>query len=239
MNMMACGTSAAGEPPPRTPKAAPPAPAPPLALQSELEVEQKFGSIDERAVDRMFLTLQNKIEECYAQGRERVSYLAGDAKVFLRIDRSGNVRYAYFEESTLGDRESEQCILDVFARAEWPKPQGGEAKVHHGFGWGPGDERAPASWKSEKVISALDGAASIRKRVDACKAGVKGSFNVTAYVIPNANGNVAASGGEFQTLGIGASTKEAAQKADCIVDALKDLKLPSPGSYAAKVSFVL
>jgi hypothetical protein len=36
-----------------------------------------------------------------------------------------------------------------------------------------------------------------------------------------------------------APNKDAAEKIDCLVDALKQLPLPSPGSYAAKVSFTL
>jgi hypothetical protein len=237
-------------------------------------VQQELGSIDQKAVERLFDKLQNPLETCHKQGRDRVEYLSGDVKVFLRIDQAGKVRYGYFEESTLGDRDTEKCILDVFSREEWPKPVGGEGEVRHGFGWGPGGERAPTSWGPEKVTSALDDAKEVKKDVAKCKSGVKGDFKITAYVEeddstpvggadnhehhnnatpakppekkkPGKKGDKkgpshpsgGAPAGKFKALGVSAPSKEGAEKVDCIVDALKKLPLPSPGSYAAKVSF--
>ncbi|AKU99016.1 hypothetical protein AKJ09_05680 [Labilithrix luteola] len=230
------------------------------------QVAQELGSIDQRAVEQTFNRLQDRIETCHKEGRDRVEYLTGDVKVFLRVDGNGRVRYGYFEETTVGDRASEKCILDVFRSAQWPKPEGGEAEVRYGFGWGPGGEREPTSWGPEKVVVPLDASKSIKKDVDKCRAGGKGDYRLTAYVVedgvatndgsedrnakPNGKGgkptpkqsnkqHKADGGGKFQALGIATSTKEAAAQADCVVDAIKDLKLPSPGSYAAKVSFTL
>lgn len=238
-------------------------------------IEQELGSIDQRAVERKFEALQSKLEVCHTRGRDRVEYLAGDVKVFLRVGKDGKVRYSWFEESTLGDRETEKCILDLFSATEWPKPQGGEAEVRNGFGWPGGSERAPTSWGPEKVIGALDDDKDAKKAVERCKSGVTGDFNVTAYVEPgevegeqgagqgNGNGNGkgpgkggknpgkggknganatksgAEHGGRFKAIGVAPPGKEAADKVDCIVDALKSVPLPSPGSYAAKVTFAL
>lgn len=218
------------------------------------QVEQELGSIDQRAVERKFGALQGEFEKCHQQGRDRVEYMSGDVKIFMRVGKDGKVRYSYFEESTLGDRDTEKCILDVLGRASWPQPQGGEAEVRNGFGWGPGGERAPTPWGPEKVMGALDDAKDVKKDVQKCKAGVKGDFIVTAYVEhdesaadekekPKAgnkkHGKKAGKeqGGKFKTIGIVPPGKDAAEKVDCIVDALKPLKLPTPGSYAAKVSF--
>ena len=228
------------------------------------QVEQELGSIDQRAVERKFGALQGEFEKCHQQGRDRVEYMSGDVKIFMRVGKDGKVRYSYFEESTLGDRDTEKCILDVLGRASWPQPQGGEAEVRNGFGWGPGGERAPTPWGPEKVIGALDDAKDVKKDVQKCKAGMKGDFIVTAYVEhddsapvdekpakagpggkePSATkkgGKKAGkeSGGKFKTIGIVPPGKDGADKVDCIVDALKPLKLPTPGSYAAKVSFPL
>jgi hypothetical protein len=221
------------------------------------QVEQELGSIDQRAVERKFGALQGELEKCHQQGRDRVEYMSGDVKIFMRVGKDGKVRYSYFEESTLGDRDTEKCILDVLGRASWPQPQGGEAEVRNGFGWGPGGERAPTPWGPEKVIGALDDAKDVKKDVQKCKAGLKGDFIVTAYVehddspadekpgpAPKPAGNKKHGkkagkdqGGKFKTIGIVPPNKDAADKVDCIVDALKPLKLPTPGSYAAKVSF--
>jgi len=232
-------------------------------------VQQELGSVDQKAVEKKFDSLHGQLETCHKQGRDRVDVLAGDVKVFLRIDQEGKVRYGYFEDSTLGDRDTEKCILDVFGRSNWPKPIGGEGEIRHGFGWGPGGERAPTSWGAEKVTGAIDGAQDVKKEIQKCKAGVKGDFKLVAYVeedestpvggdAPAADppgkatgkkpgkkgdkkGPSAPSGGapagKFKTIGISAPNKEAAEKIDCVLDALKKLPLPSPGSYVAKVSF--
>ena len=231
-------------------------------------VAQELGSIDERAVQQTFDRLQTKLEVCHKQGRDRVEYLSGDAKVFLRVASDGHVKYSYFEDSTVGDRDTEKCILDLFAATDWPKPQGGEAEVRNGFGWSAGSERAPATWPAEKVTNALgpDG----RHAIEQCKSGTHGDFRVTAYVEPGDVEEPAPAiekpaakagkpgkggkpdkkpaaapvvekehGGKFKAIGIAVPNKEAAPKADCIVEALRGVSLPSPGSYAAKVTFTL
>ncbi len=213
--------------------------------------------------------INGKLETCHKRGRDRVEYLTGDVKMFFRIDASGKVKYSYFEGSDLGDRETEKCILDTFAAADWPKPKGGEAEVRNGFGWGAGGERAPASWGAEKVTAALAEDKDVKASIEKCKAGVSGSFTATAYVEPGeveakpepaaahpAPGKKGAAphkaapgakpaastaehGGKFKAIGITPPGKDGADKVDCLVDALKNLSLPSPGSYAAKVTFGL
>jgi hypothetical protein len=46
-------------------------------------------------------------------------------------------------------------------------------------------------------------------------------------------------GGRFKSVGMSVNSKANAEKIDCLVDALKTLSLPSPGSYVAKVTFTL
>ena len=249
----------------------------PQSSGPKLQMSQELGSIDERKVEQTFASLvSGTLESCHKQGRDRVEYLTGDVKVFLRIDGSGRVKYGFFEDSTLGDRETEKCIMGIFNGTTWPKPEGGEAEVRSGFGWGPGGEREPAAWSSDKVTSALVEAKDVKKDVDKCKRGVNGDFRVTAYVEagegdtgggggagggagtgggkhgknkPGAKpkhasgsgkaGGAKETGGRFKAIGIAPPNKEGAEKIDCLVDALKSLDLPSPGSYAAKVTFSL
>jgi hypothetical protein len=235
----------------------------------KLQMSQELGSIDQRKVEQTFSSLVNgALEGCHKQGRDRVEYLTGDVKVFLRIDGNGRVKYGFFEDSTLGDRETEKCIMGIFNGTTWPKPDGGEAEVRSGFGWGPGGEREPTNWSSDKVTSALVDAKDVKKDVDKCKRGITGDFRVTAYVEADdgdgagsggggkhhkakpaakpkpkagkpSGGGTKETGGRFKALGIAPPNKEGAEKIDCLVDALKPLELPSPGSYAAKVTFSL
>jgi hypothetical protein len=253
--VLAC--SACSKPPP--PKAPEPAKEETDQRPPEPVVAQELGSIDDTDVNRVFNTRQLQLEDCLAKGRLRIEYLSGDLKVFLRIDAQGQVKYSYFEESSLGDRETEKCILDVLGRAEWPKPIGGEAEVRHGFGFDPGGERAPISWEPEKVTNAIDSTPQVKRGVEQCKRAAKGDFHITGYVSVGATASDAsASGGgkpkpkkkppkkpgkgskdkaHFQAIGVAATNKDAAAQIDCVVDALKPLSLPNPGGYAAKVSF--
>lgn len=272
--LTACGGTT---PPPKTEEVAKEEPALPARPSGGgASVSQELGSIDPHAVEQTFGQLRSKLDVCHKQGRERVETMAGDVKVFLRIDQGGKVKYAFFEESTLGDRVTEKCLLDVFAAANWPKPQGGEAEVRNGFGWSEGGERPPTAWEPEKVMTALDDEKDVKASVVKCKAGITGDFHVTAYVEPgevegssnaakdvgktaakghaknggktpghkpNKKGGSAAGasghGGKFKAIGVAPSSKEGAEKVDCLVDALRGLPLPSPGSYVAKVSFTL
>lgn len=223
----------------------------------QLVVQQELGSIDERAVIQTFDKLSSNLQRCQSDGRSRVEYLAGDVKVYLRIDSSGRVKYGWFEESSLGDRDTERCLLDALKGASWPKPIGGEAEVRHGFGFDPAGERQPTTtWGPEKVVNAIEETKEIKKDVQKCKSGVKGDFKLTAYVVeddapPKKHPPPPKKGakpdkkkeekhpGKFQAIGVAAPNKEGADKVDCLVDALKSLELPNPGSYAVKVQFLL
>jgi hypothetical protein len=222
-------------------------------------IQQELGSIDERAVQQTFAKLQSQLGKCQAQGRERVEWLSGEVKIFLRVDQSGKVRYGYFEESSLGDRDTEKCLLSVLSSAQWPKPIGGEAEIRNGFGFDAGGERPPASWGPEKVVMPFNESKDAKKDFEKCGASLKGELHFTGYVVhdesaeedappPKKKGGAKGAahgkdkdkkGGKFHAVGVATSNKAVAEKADCVVDVLKGLKLPSPGSYAAKVSFVL
>ena len=232
-----------------------------------LQMSQELGSIDQKQVEKTFASLvQGPLENCHKQGRDRIEVLTGDVKVFLRVDGNGRVKYGFFEDSTLGDRDTEKCVMGVFSAATWPKPEGGEAEVRSGFGWGPGGEREPTTWSSDKVTTALMESKQVRKEVDKCRGSVKGDFRVTAYVEAGEPEHAGSGGthphkakpaakpaakpkggshpkqgesGHFKAIGIAPPNKEGAEKLDCIVDALRPLELPSPGSYMAKVTFSL
>lgn len=247
LSILACGsppavTPSVEAPPQEAPKAKPSRSAP--------QVSQELGSIDARKVEQTFASLvSGPLEECHRQGRDRIEFLTGDVNVFLRIDTQGKVKYGYFEGTTLGDRDTEKCILGVFSKANWPKPEGGEAEVRSGFGWGPAGEREPTRWSPDKVLQALADAKQVKKELDRCRSGIAAELSVTAYVEmdegsepkakPSKKGPKPSPVGKFKALGVSTKSKDVADKIDCIVDALKPLELPSPGSYAAKVTFSL
>ncbi|MEO9232641.1 MAG: hypothetical protein ABI421_04865 [Polyangiaceae bacterium] len=252
-------TAACSSPPPPKP---PPPPEPPQKVEvaaPEPVMQQELGSIDDGAIEQSFVKLGPQLETCHAAGRARIGVLAGDVTVFMRIDAHGQARYDYLQSSTLGDRETEKCILDLLTQTTWPVPVGGEAEVTHSFGWEAGSERALTSWDTEKITDAIDASAVTKHALDQCKRGAN-AMQLTAYVSAGAPApsviaptkkkgkqksrkktgkSKGVKPGHFREIGAASSNKDVAEKIDCVISALKDLPLPSPGSYTAKVSFTL
>jgi hypothetical protein len=225
LSLFGCGGAA---PPPKEPEPEPPPPpsrAPKLSMQTEL------GQIDPAATEATWKKLQPLLMHCYEDGQKRVEYLGGDVKFFLRVGQDGSAKYAYLVEGSLGDRTSERCMLDLVQGSPWPKPDGGEAEVQKSIGFDPpGNVRAPSDWSSDRIAAVLGThGADVAK----CKAGLSGSFHLTAYVVP------AGKAGHVAAVGIAPPSKDGEGKSDCLVDLVMKMKMPSPGSYAAKVTFTL
>jgi len=205
-------------------------PAPVAPRRSGMSVQTELGEIDKAATERAFQGARGELSACYKAGLARVDYLGGELAFFLRIGEDG-VRWSYLERSTLGDRDTERCMLGALGKVRWPKPKGGDAEVRKSVAFdASSDVRAPSAWSADRVSSALGQAG---ERLKACKEGAPGAYAVTAYVEPDGKD------GKVQAVGVAPPSKEGEAKADCVTDAVKGLKMPSPGSYAAKVSFVL
>jgi hypothetical protein len=216
-----------GGPPPQAPEPARVEEAPHVSKPA-LKMKSELGSVDPAAVKQAFSKLDGAFMDCQKRALDRVEVLAGSAKFFLRVGEDGSARYTYLEDSELGDRETEKCLLDAVLGASWPKPDGGEAEVRYGMELPLQATRPPNDWASEKVTSAL---AKHGGEFDKCKAGVSGTFRATMYV---------GHGGKVLAAGIATTSRDGAEKADCLAEALVKMKgLPSPGSWPAKVSFGL
>lgn len=223
--LIACGGST---PPPEHVEAAP------IATQDvapEPVVHQELGSIDDRAVSNTFQDLGPKFESCQKAALRRLPYFSGTVKFFLRVGEDGKTKWDYVEQSTLGDYEAERCLLDAIEAAQWPKPIGGDATVERDLSFDPGDARQPADWDADRVAATVG---KHKKELDKCVAAAPNAkFDVTAYVAPHGKG------GKVVAVGVATSSKEGAAQCKCVADAVKTLKMPSPGSYAAKVAFSL
>jgi hypothetical protein len=217
----------AGEPPP--PKVAPPPPAEPQkAVPLVAKTSSELGSVDPDAVKRAFGQLNDRFMDCQKRALDRLELLAGGVKFFLRIGATGTAKWAYLEESDVGDRETERCLVDVVMAASWPKPDGGDAEVRYSMELPLQATRPPNAWRSDKVAEALG---KHGEAIDKCKAGANTAFHATMYVGP---------GGKVLSAGVAVSNKDSDDKADCLAKALMKMKgLPSPGSWPAKVSFGL
>jgi hypothetical protein len=213
------------EPPAQAPEAAHEAPPP---RKPALKTSSELGEVDPAEVTSAFKKLSDSFVDCQKRGLDRVEVLAGAVKFFLRIGADGSAKWAYLEESEIGDRDTEKCLIDVVTGARWPRPSGGDAEARYTMELPLQATRPPNDWGPDKVAAALgrDGAT-----IDRCKAGSAGKFRATMYVGP---------GGKVLAAGVATSTKDGDDKVDCLSKALLKLKgLPSPGSWPAKVSFGL
>jgi hypothetical protein len=194
----------------------------------KLAVTQELGSIDPGEVQKTWNRLTSSFDACRKQGTDRVEYLAGDVKFFVRVGADGATKWTYLEDSTLGDRDTERCLLDAVTQAKWPKPDGGDAEVRNSFGFD-ATGRAPTSWSSDKIAALLG---KNDKDLLKCKGGLKDAVHVTVYVEPHGHKE-----GKVQAAGASVPQKDAETKIDCILNEVKSWKMPSPGSWAAKVDF--
>jgi hypothetical protein len=219
--LLACGGE---EPPPQAPASPAPAAAP---AKSALRVRSELGTVDPAAVTQAFHELEGRFMKCQEQGLERVEVLSGRVKFFVRIGEDGSARWAYLEDSELGDRATEKCLIAAATEARWPKPDAGEAEARYSMDLPLQATRPPNDWSSDKVTPALTRSGSA---IQACK-GSTASFRATMYVGP---------GGRVLAAGVATTSKDDEERADCLAAVLAKLHgLPSPGSWPAKVSFGL
>jgi len=217
---------AAAPPPP----VAEPVAAEPVARRSAgPSFESEIGALNEMKVQQTFQRSSEKLSACYSKGSQRLPYLSGDVRFVVRVAKDGSARWAFVKDSSLGDRDTEACMLAVLKGAVWPLPEGGEGLAENSFTFEPGgDERAPVAWKPEQLGSSYKNArgalAQCRK-----KAGTKG-LKATLYVETD---------GKPAAIGVSSADERGEAAVPCVVDALHGLKFNSPGSYASKVSVTI
>jgi hypothetical protein len=222
--LAACGGSAAPAAAPKreaAPKEAPNKPKARFAMSGQL------GSLDEGKVNETFSTLVPRFGECLSQGSSRVEFIGGHVKFAIRIALDGAAKWAYLSESTLGDRETERCMLNIAKGARWPIPEEGEGQAQRAFDFDPSpDVRDAVPWGADRISKAL---ASARAKLGQCAHRAPGKYHATVYV--HTNGTAMAAGV--------APPDERGETGpvDCMVDVIKAMRFPSPGSWPAKVMF--
>lgn len=195
--------------------------------QDALQVEGLMGTLSTMAINRGLEPRMPRFASCFTNRYEQVEMLGGRIQLSFRVATDGSVRWVYARASTVGDRETERCLLDVAGSTRFSEPQGGEAE----FNWPlaldpPEDVRPPFNWETDRIAEVLD--ANGGEVLSSCRPGA--SFIVTVYVAP---------GGAILTAGASTVDQQAADAIDCIVDAVKLWEMPDPGSYPAKVTFEL
>lgn len=218
-----------------------------------MHVGGQLGSLDPDDVQKAFSQALPGLQACHAQGLSRVRWLGGEIKVFLRIGEDGQARYGYFEDTTLGERETETCMMHALMEAAWPKPRGGEGEVKSSFGFDPPPGTpTPETWGSDSVTPQL---VEVHPRIAACKGKLDTSMKVTGYIVtgapppkkgaPRARPTRKPRGahapdlhGHFLTLGVAIPTADADDVVACVTKVLLETSVITP-KRVAKVSFSL
>jgi hypothetical protein len=194
-----------------------------------LDVSSEIGALDEDKVNEAFSGSIKELQRCLDQGSRRIEFIGGGVSFYVKVDGSGRLSHAHLEQTSLGDRETEKCMLGVLRGKSWPAPVGGDAGyARKSFDFDPpNDVRPPEEWSSDRVVESL---AKKSDEIAKCKNGSSGEFTVTMYV--SADGDA---------LGVGIAPPDEAGEAavDCLVDVIKGAKYPDPGGWAAKVTFTL
>ena len=214
---------------------APVVPPPVSAPQPQPEVEAidtgptsyegDIGGLSQEDVEEQFQTLHPRLVECVRRASSRLSWIGGKVSLRMRIDRSGAVRWAYLNDTTLGDRDAERCVLQVVQSRKWPRPLSGEGLASTSFDVDPAE--SPAAWPKYKTIALAQRASAATRK---CRKGITGEFNATAYVGPK---------GDVIAAGVSPPNEKGEEASDCIAEALRDLRVGGlvADQRAAKVSF--
>jgi hypothetical protein len=220
--LVACGESA---PPPQTADDQPQTEQPRSGGPS---VSSEIGGLNEEKVNAAFESSLSGLQRCLEQGASRVEFLGGSVSFFVKIDTEGKVDSAYLEKSTLGDRDTEKCMLGALRSKRWPKPVGGEhGLARKSFDFDPpNDVRAPADYDQDHLGKGLN---KIAGKLSSCKS-AKGSYEATMYL---------ATDGSVLSASVTPPSEEGESAVDCLVSTLKEASFPSPGSWPAKVTFTL
>lgn len=207
------------------PKVAPaPPPPPPEKIDTgPTAMESEIGGLNDEAVEKAFSSLN--LEGCVGRGVQKVEQLGGNLKLKIRIDRKGHARWVYLSESTLGDRDTEKCLLDLARAKTWPKPLGGEGMAEKNYEVEP--RVKPFRMDEKRLVTPI---ARARSEAAKCRRGVTGSFSATVYLKPS---------GAVVAAGLAVPSDKGEAVADCMVEALRKVRFHAGMPKASKLSFAI
>lgn len=224
----ACAAACGGaETPPAQSPGAGPGESSHRPARSGMTAESEIGALDPDRVNRIFSDSLGHLQQCLHSGASRVEFLGGQIAFFIKVGADGRLLHAHAEQSTLGDRETEKCMLDALKSRRWPPPEGGHvglAQTSFDFDM-PNDVRPPTPWDGSEIGEAVG---ALSAELNQCKQGTPGAFVATMYVDTE---------GTALAVGIAPPSEEGEPAVDCLAEVLKSATYPSPGSWPAKVTF--
>jgi hypothetical protein len=219
------GACSRSGPPPRV-AVSPDAPESRTPQDDALAVSGLLGTLSQQEIQGALEPRLPKFLRCATQRRGQVDVLAGALTMRFEIAVDGTVDHVQPAESTLGDRETERCMLEIAKATRFPAPHGGEAEFRWPLELPPDtDVRPPVELLPDPERAPL---AAGRAELHARCGG--GPVLVTAYVEPT---------GQVLAAGVAASELATPSELDCVAEGVRAFRFDSPGSYVGKLSFPL
>lgn len=200
-----------------------------------------LGTIPQFAIESSLQGRQRRFLRCFTEAWKRNDLIGGEIRFVFRADAEGAVRWVYPASSSVGDHETERCLLEVARGATFPPPGSGEAEFTWSLSVDPmEDVRPPVAMEAGEMEDEISENAAAA--LEECAPDGSASYRVTAYVKPG--GAVLAAGlatrAEAEALpGAEPPPEVAAEAVQCVVDHVEGWELPDPGSYPGKISFDL
>ena len=195
------------------------------------------GGLDRRAVQRTFAQAFSEIRGCVDRGRQRLPYLGGEVGLAIRIGPTGQLVAAELSRSTLGDAETERCILRALRARRWPRPVGGQiGEASQSYGFEPPVTDPPRVASTEELREAMARSAEpgeqpfdeLIAQLERCRqqAGA-GSLAVTFYLDED---------GMAQSSGVSGEGEAPARAAPCVATVIATTSFPGLGAPFVKVT---
>jgi len=184
------------------------------------------GTLNRDDVHQTMDARQRALNRCIAHAQRGLEWVSGNLQFAFKVDAQGHVIQLRPLASSVGHLELEQCVTQVVAETQFPKPAGRAAAE---FIWGMNVE-APGK-RALKPRRSGGLAASMRKHKRElwrdCELPRRARFRVTAYVAPSGN---------LLSAGATATPPAAQEKVACVIEQLAKMHLPKQ-KRVEKVSF--
>jgi len=88
-----------------------------------------LGRLDRKMIDNVIRENLERIKYCYEKELDKFPEIGGKIVTGFTISSDGSVKDAFLKRSTMSNSNVENCIVDVMASLEYPKPLGGGVVV--------------------------------------------------------------------------------------------------------------
>jgi outer membrane biosynthesis protein TonB len=87
------------------------------------------GTLDPKAIQRKIARRRKAIQKCYEKELKKNPKLKGKIRLLITIKKTGRVGLVEVTQNTTNDRDVQRCVVRVFKKTRFPKPEGGSVQT--------------------------------------------------------------------------------------------------------------